>query len=65
MPQGDFYYCLKHRTVEPYEGCPASDRLGPYPDRQSAEAALTTAAERNEEWDEDPNWNDDEDDDRA
>jgi len=56
----EFYYCLRHHTVEPAEGgCRAEDRLGPYPDRASAEAALATVAERNETWDNDPRWNDD------
>ena len=54
-----FYYCLKHRAVEEKDGCPASDRLGPYPTRAEAERALERVAERNEAWDNDPAWNDD------
>ena len=46
-----WYYCLKHRTVEPEDGCPAKDRLGPYPTREDAERALETVRKRNEEWD--------------
>ena len=55
---GNFYYCLKHRAVEGAEGCKSEDRLGPYATRAEAEAALTKVAERNENWDNDPNWND-------
>ncbi|MDN5724845.1 MAG: hypothetical protein L0G99_02785 [Propionibacteriales bacterium] len=62
MAQGDFYYCLDHKTVEPYEGCKSGSRLGPYPNRAAAESALATVAERNDEWDEDPQWNDEEQD---
>jgi hypothetical protein len=54
-----FYYCLKHSAVEEKDGCPASDRLGPYPTREDAEHALEKVAERNEAWDNDPAWNDD------
>ncbi|MGD7788240.1 hypothetical protein ACQCX2_07935 [Propionibacteriaceae bacterium Y1700] len=61
MASGEFYYCLEHKTVEPYEGCKSDSRLGPYPDRASAEAALATVEERNEKWDNDPKWNDEDD----
>ncbi|CAI9400015.1 MULTISPECIES: hypothetical protein [Aestuariimicrobium] len=58
-----YYYCLVHKTVEVAEGCKAEDRLGPYPSRAEAQQALAHVAERNEAWDNDPRWNDDEDDD--
>jgi len=54
-----YYFCLEHHTVEAQQGCPARDRLGPYPTRAEAERALEKVAERNETWDSDPNWNDD------
>ena len=54
-----FFFCLKHHTVEGAEGCKAKDRLGPYPSHDAAAHALDTVAERNEEWDNDPDWNDD------
>ncbi|MEP6666517.1 MAG: hypothetical protein ABJA81_08735 [Nocardioidaceae bacterium] len=54
-----FYFCLKHHAVEGQDGCTASDRLGPYPTREAAEHALEKVQERNEEWDNDPAWNDD------
>jgi hypothetical protein len=38
----NWWYCLKHQTVEPDQGCPAKDRLGPYATREEA---------ANEEWD--------------
>jgi hypothetical protein len=46
-----WWYCLKHHTVEPEQGCKAEDRLGPYPTREAAEHALETVRRRNEEWD--------------
>ena len=38
----------------------AVDRLGPYASREEAEQAMERVAERNEEWEHDPKWNDDE-----
>jgi hypothetical protein len=46
-----WWYCLRHRTVEPEAGCPGKDRLGPYRTREEAEHALETVRRRNEEWD--------------
>ena len=55
----DYWFCVKHHRVEQGEDmCPPIDRLGPYPTREEAEQALGKAAERNEEWDSDPKWND-------
>jgi len=54
----DYWYCLKHRAVEGHEGCKNADRLGPYPTESEAARALEKVKERNEQWDEDPNWND-------
>lgn len=53
-----YFFCLKHRTVEGEDGCRAKDRLGPYDTEAEASRALDKVAERNEEWDEDPKWND-------
>jgi len=53
-----WWFCLKHQAVEQGSGCPNSDRLGPYPTSPEAASALARAAERNEQWDSDPNWND-------
>jgi hypothetical protein len=47
----DWYYCLRHHTVELGQVCPAKDRLGPYATREEAEHALETVRRRNEEWD--------------
>ncbi len=52
-----YYYCLKHRSVEGEDGCRAKDRLGPYETEAEASRALDKVAERNEEWDNDPDWN--------
>ncbi|WP_433272857.1 hypothetical protein ACQPZA_20655 [Pseudonocardia xinjiangensis] len=48
MSEAQWFYCLKHGTVEPAEGCRAADRLGPYPDRETASRALEIAHERTE-----------------
>jgi hypothetical protein len=56
----NYWWCLKHNRVEPDEGCMAKDRLGPYPTQAEAARALEKVEERNEAWDNDPNWNDDE-----
>ncbi len=61
MADNDWWFCLKHHTVEPREGCKNADRLGPYETYADAERALERVAERNEEWDNDPRWNDDTD----
>jgi hypothetical protein len=56
----DFWFCVKHHAVETGEGvCPSIDRLGPYPTREDAQGALEKAEQRNEDWDNDPKWNDD------
>ena len=47
----DWWYCLKHRTVEHGAGCPGKDRLGPYASREEASRALEIVQERNREWD--------------
>jgi hypothetical protein len=61
-----YWFCLVHKAVEPREGCKNADRLGPYATAAEAEHALDRVAERNEEWDNDPVWNDpDEDEDRT
>jgi hypothetical protein len=46
-----WWFCLKHNTVEPDAGCRAKDRLGPYPTKEEASRALETAKRRTEEWD--------------
>ncbi|MGX8905785.1 hypothetical protein ACR820_11240 [Streptomyces netropsis] len=55
---GEWYYCLEHGTVEEGPQCRAADRLGPYDSREEAARAMETAREREEEWREDPRWND-------
>ncbi len=47
-----FYYCLKHKTVEPDGSqCEATQRMGPYPTAEAAENWRQTVEERNEAWD--------------
>lgn len=45
-----WWYCLKHQRVEPEEGCPNAERLGPFDTQEEASHALEIAAKRNEEW---------------
>ena len=52
----EYWFCLKHHTVEPREGCRNQDRLGPYASESEASSALDKVEERNEEWDHDPKW---------
>lgn len=47
-----WYYCLEHKQVEPHDGCPNSERLGPYETKDEAEHALELAAERSAAFDE-------------
>ncbi|MCX2731836.1 hypothetical protein OOZ19_16465 [Saccharopolyspora sp. NFXS83] len=57
MAREGWYFCLKHQQVEPAAGCRAADRLGPYPDRATAEHALELAKERTDAADEaDRRW---------
>jgi len=54
---GKWWDCLPHKTVEPNDGCPNKNRLGPYPDEATAGRALELVRERNEQWDaEDREW---------
>ncbi len=46
-----WWFCLRHKTVEPEAGCPGKERLGPYKTKEEAEHALETARRRTEEWD--------------
>jgi uncharacterized protein YfcZ (UPF0381/DUF406 family) len=59
MAEGEWYYCIDHKTVERQDSlCKAVSRLGPYATREEAEHALEKVAQRNEQWDNDPKWND-------
>jgi hypothetical protein len=49
--QQQWWFCLRHNTVESDDGCPGKDRLGPYPTREAAANALEKVQERNREWD--------------
>ena len=57
----EFWYCLVHNRVEGRQGCKNADRLGPYATEREASRALDKVAERNEAWENDPDWNDDAD----
>jgi hypothetical protein len=60
-PDPGWYYCTKHNRVEHGEVCRAVDRLGPYPDKETASHALEIAKERSRAADAyDRQWNGDE-----
>lgn len=62
--ENEYYFCIKHHAVEPWDGCRSDNRLGPYATRGEAEQALEKVAARNDAWDNDPRFNDpDEDED--
>lgn len=46
-----WYFCLVHQRVEPEDGCPNVERMGPYATEAEANAALATARERNASFD--------------
>jgi hypothetical protein len=58
MSDGEYWFCLTHHKVEGTDGCRNADRLGPYATAEEASRALEKVEARNEEWDNDPNWND-------
>ncbi len=58
--QEEWYYCLDHRAVEPADGCRITVRIGPFSTREEAARALEIVAERNEAWDSDPVWGEEE-----
>ncbi|WP_430333098.1 hypothetical protein [Rhodococcus sp. ACT016] len=54
-----WYFSLSDGSVSQGKSTNVFDRMGPYPDRESAERALQTAAERNKAADDaDAEWND-------
>lgn len=59
MSDSEHWFCLTHQTVEGADGCRSKDRLGPYSSAEEASQALEKVTERNEQWDNDPAWNDD------
>jgi hypothetical protein len=59
-PDPGWYYCTKHNTVEHGNVCRSLDRLGPYPDKETAARALEIARARTEAWDKaERDWDDD------
>lgn len=58
--QEKFYWSLvEHRVVGEGEA-KAVDRLGPYATREEAARAMDHVAERNDSWENDPRFNDEE-----
>lgn len=54
MTEGtQYYYNLTTGAVEEGAQSPATERMGPYATREEAERALSTAAKRNQEWEQD------------
>jgi hypothetical protein len=57
MAEGPWFFCLKHHTVEPRDGCAERHRLGPYATREEAEHAVESVAAREQKLTaEDRNW---------
>ncbi|RCW40689.1 hypothetical protein DFQ14_11013 [Halopolyspora algeriensis] len=57
MDPNGWYFCLKHHDVEFGPGCRSAERMGPYPDRETAAHALELARQRTEAADEaDRRW---------
>lgn len=52
MDPNGWYFCLKHYEVEPGAGCRSTDRMGPYPDADTAARALELARQRTKAADE-------------
>jgi len=60
MSGGPWFFCLKHHTVEPRDGCAERHRLGPYETREEAARAVESVREREEKLTaEDRKWEDD------
>jgi hypothetical protein len=60
MADGQWWYDLKTKSaVQDTKAGKIADRLGPYASREEAEQALDKVAERNEAFDNDPRWKDD------
>jgi len=60
MAEGDWWFDLEtHQVVPDNNDTKVTDRLGPYKTREEAQRALERVEERNEEYDNDPRWNDD------
>ena len=58
VPDHDVLVLPQAPRVEGQDGCDYKDRLGPYDTEAEAARALEKVKERNEAWDNDPNWND-------
>lgn len=55
----EYWYNIRTGKVEEGQQSQGKELMGPYSTRAEAEAALTTAAERTEAWDEaDDEWED-------
>ncbi len=59
MGEGQWYWCLRHRRVEPRQGCPERDRLGPYESQEEAARWHERVEDRNDAWaEQDERWED-------
>ena len=59
MHNDEWYYCLKHHAVEPYEACKRANRLGPYATYAEAAQAIEKVKQRNQAWEDDPRFAED------
>lgn len=53
-----WWYCMRHSTVEGEDGCANIHRMGPYASQDEAARALRTAADKSEAWEQDERWKD-------
>ena len=61
MADDQWWYDLNTKTaVQDNKAGRVTDRLGPYASREEAERAMQRVDERNDAYDNDPRWNDDE-----
>jgi len=52
-----FWFCVKHHSVEEFDGCGSKNRIGPFATPEDAQRALQTIAERESRYEkEDSQW---------
>lgn len=61
MADEEWFYCLHHGRAVRRGECRVDQRLGPFATKAEAERALEKVDTRNDEWDDDPDWNDEDD----
>ena len=65
MSDEQWYWSLKDHLVVRGDEVKAADRLGPYATREEAARAIDEVAQRNDAWDNDPRYQDDDEQEQA